>query len=65
MNKTGMILEHLQQGKPITPLEALEKFRSFRLGSIIYNLRKCGYNIKTDIVDHGDAKFAKYYLEAL
>lgn len=41
------ILEHLQTGAEITPLEALNKYGAYRLGAIIYNLRQEGYNILT------------------
>ena len=34
------ILSYLKKGKPITPLEALEKFGCWRLSARIYDLRK-------------------------
>ena len=44
------VLEHLQTGAEITPMEALEKYGCFRLGAIIYDLRGEGYNISTRMV---------------
>lgn len=46
----------------ITPLEALEAFGCFRLSAIIYDLRKDGWKIRTDI-NEGKKKFAIYVLE--
>jgi hypothetical protein len=40
------ILAHLQEGKAITPLEALNSFGTFRLAARIYDLRKAGYDIR-------------------
>lgn len=50
LSQKEMVLEHLKQGKEITPLEALKKYGSLRLGAIIFNLRREGYNISTRIV---------------
>ena len=39
------ILEHLNRGEEISPLEALQKYGAFRLGAIIFELKKEGHNI--------------------
>lgn len=57
------ILRHLQSGRPITPLEALEKYGCFRLGGRIYDLKKLGHKIKTDMVQQNGKRFASYSLE--
>ena len=49
MSQTTEILSHLQTVGKITPLEALNKYGSFRLGAIIFNLRKAGHFIETEI----------------
>ena len=41
------VLEWLQKGWTLTPYQALRKFHSLRLGAIIFELRKEGYNITT------------------
>jgi hypothetical protein len=56
------ILKWLQSGKSLTPLEALEKFGSFRLGARVYELKKEGHNIRTDIVESKGKRFASYVL---
>lgn len=42
------ILKHLQSGKPITPIDALEQFGCFRLSARIYDLREEGHTIHMD-----------------
>lgn len=49
MNNTQLeqILEHLKQGKSITPIEALELYGCFRLSAVIKRLRNAGHDIVT------------------
>ena len=58
ISKQEKVLTHLQTHGSITPLEALDKYGSFRLGALIFNLRKEGYDIKTNIVPKKG--YAKY-----
>tara|TARA_R100000234_G_C4967937_1_gene164833 strand:+ start:388 stop:651 length:264 start_codon:yes stop_codon:yes gene_type:complete len=53
------ILDCLERGNSITPLDALNNYGCFRLAPIIFNLRKEGYPIET-IKPSGDKKFAIY-----
>lgn len=57
------ILKHLQSGRALTPLEALERFGCFRLGARIYDLKKQGYDIRTDMIQKNGKQFASYSLE--
>ena len=57
------ILAHLLCGKPITPLEALERFGCFRLGGRIYELKQQGHNIVTNMVTKNGKRYAEYRLE--
>jgi hypothetical protein len=43
-----MILQHLKRYGSIEPLTALREYGVYRLGAIIFNLRKDGENIKTE-----------------
>lgn len=52
MAQKDMVLKHLMEGKEITPLEALKEYGSLRLGAIIFELRKEGYNISTRLEYH-------------
>ena len=56
------ILEYLQIGNKITPLEALYKFGSFRLSAVIFELRQEGYNIITHNKTVDEKTFAEYEL---
>ena len=46
-SQNKLILEYLEIGNKITPLEALYQFGSFRLSAVIFELRQEGYNIIT------------------
>ena len=47
-----LILNHLKSGREITPMEALSLYDVFRLGAIIFTLKKDGHNISTRIERH-------------
>jgi hypothetical protein len=53
-------LRHLQSGRTITPLEALEQFGCFRLAAHIDVYRKAGHRIFTKMVSNGGKEFAEY-----
>lgn len=63
MNQRQAILDYLKQGNSLTPLEALNKFGSFRLGAVIFELKKEGHNITTKIINNGKKHFASYKIE--
>lgn len=48
MTQTQSILEHLEDGHALTPMEALERFGCFRLAARVEELRKRGHRIVTD-----------------
>jgi hypothetical protein len=57
------VKQYLEEGNTITPLEALNKFGSFRLGAIIHTLR---HEEEMDIINlnkTGPARFACYKLK--
>jgi hypothetical protein len=59
------ILSWLQGGNTLTPLEALDRFNTLRLGGRIWDLREKGYDIKTRMVKTRSGKeVAEYYLPA-
>ncbi|TSA65740.1 MAG: hypothetical protein D4R41_00670 [Sediminibacterium sp.] len=60
MNQRQMVSTYLLTGATITPLEALRKFGSLRLASIIFDLRADGLNIQSENVNVGTKKKAKY-----
>lgn len=54
------ILKHLQKGRSVTPLEALEKWGCFRLSGRIIELRKAGHNIVTEVEEKNGKRYARY-----
>lgn len=44
-----LVLNHLKTGEEINPYDALRKYGIYRLGAIIYDLKKEGYCIATRI----------------
>lgn len=67
-NKSALCRDYLLDNGSITSWEAIEKFGETRLASVIFNLRKAGYDIKTDDVAFTDrygntGTYALYTLE--
>jgi len=53
-------------GRAITPIIALNRFKCFRLSSVIHRLRRQGLNIDTHIVNPGtDNSYARYSIVKL
>ena len=64
-NKSKLCKDYLMDNGSITSWEAIDKFGATRLASIIHNLRKAGYEIKTDTILFTDrygnqGSYAKY-----
>ena len=47
LTQYDVVLEHLKEGKELSQLEATEKYGILRLGAIVFNLRRDGYDIST------------------
>jgi hypothetical protein len=56
------VLNHLNNDNGITPIEALKLFGAFRLSAIIFDLRKDGYDIQTNLIQNGGKRYAYYKL---
>lgn len=61
-SQTKQILRYLQKGKSLTPIDALNKFSCFRLGSRIYDIKKLGHTIERKMVEKNGKHFASYKL---
>ena len=57
------VLAWLKEAGPITPIQALQYFGSFRLASIIHRLRREGYVIRTETIEEDGKYFAEYHYE--
>lgn len=62
MSQAQDILDYLWTGNTLTPLEALDKFKCFRLASRIHELRRAGYDIQTENPNESDKEYAVYRL---
>ena len=62
-DQNARILAHLQSGRTLTALEALEWFKCFRLASRVCDLRKAGHLVEKRTVKTNSGKnIAQYYL---
>ena len=60
-SQNAMILNFLESGGSLTPIEALEKFQCFRLAARMNDLRNKGYVIQTEILKDDNGKsYASY-----
>jgi hypothetical protein len=59
-SQTIKILNCLAKGKPITPIDALEKFGCLRLAARISDLRADGHAIVTETVKKNGSRYARY-----
>ena len=61
------ILRHLQSGKSLTSLEALNRFGTMRLPARVHELNKqlapFGQEITSEIINKGGKKFARYSMK--
>lgn len=62
MTQQDAILNHLQSGQSLTPLDALKLYGCFRLSGRILELRQQGYDIRTDTERNGRKAYARYWL---
>ena len=65
MNKTSKVQLHLIEKGSITSWEAIKEYGATRLSAIIFNLRKRGMNIDTEMVKFTDrfgdkSRYGKY-----
>lgn len=59
--QASRILRHLEAGKSITPLDALQKWGCFRLGARIWDLKRMGYRINKRMVAFTNGKRCASY----
>ena len=56
------IQKHLESGKKLTAAQAYEKYGCLRLASRIFNLKKTGLPIITEMVTKNGSTFASYQI---
>jgi hypothetical protein len=60
-SQAGLVLKHLQSGRTLTSLEALNLFGSLRLAALIWSLRNKGYDIQSRLITVGGHKQVSEY----
>lgn len=60
-SQADLILDWMLAGHAITPLEALNRFGSLRLGARIAEIKARGYLVYSEFVTVGDGKKVKQY----
>jgi len=60
-NQKDQILNHLKEGKQITPIEALDAFGCFRLSARIYELKDSGWPIHCERITLENGKVIGSY----
>ena len=63
MSQCQEILKHLQTGRSITPLAALDRWGCNRLAARIRELKDDGYAIETRFIKVGEKRFAAYLMD--
>jgi len=63
VSQTRDILRHLSKGHSLTPLQALEKFGTFRLAARVLEIEQQGHRVKRRMVKVGGARVAQYSIE--
>lgn len=62
MTQTEAIRRHILKHNSITPLEALRKYRCFRLAARIRELRADGFSVQTAMISRAGRRYAKYVM---
>ena len=60
LSQCERILIHLQSGKTINPLQALDLYGCLRLGARIYDLKRAGFDIDSRLVHENGVQYAEY-----
>lgn len=63
-SKTKKLLKHLQRGKSISGIQAMNLFGLYRLSGQIRKLRLRGLPIVTKMVNEGKVRYASYSLSS-
>jgi ribosomal protein S8 len=63
ITKKDKVLDHLKTYGTITPLEAMEKYNSMRLSAIIFDLKKEGHQIETNLKRTKKSNYAVYSMK--
>ena len=60
-SQNAAILDYLLTGRSLSPLESLTLFGSMRLGGRIFDLKRQGHDIRTEMIEVGKGKRVARY----
>ena len=63
LSKTQKLLNHMLKGKTINGRQALTRFGIYRLSSVIFNWRKKGFDIETNMITRLGVTYAVYKIK--
>lgn len=63
LSRSQKLLNHMLRGRTINGRQALTRFGIYRLSAIIFNWRKKGFDIQTNMVTRGGNTYAVYTLK--
>lgn len=61
MTQTDAIRQHLEAGKTLTPIEALNRYGCLRLAARIADLKREGFPVRSRIARRGEKRFSEYW----
>ncbi len=62
-SQSQRILDFMLAGNRIDPMTALTMFGCFRLGGRIYDLKKLGHPVQSELVKRNGKKFSEYWID--
>ena len=61
-SRSNKLLRFLLRGGTVNGRQALRDFGIYRLSAVIFNWRKKGFNIETQMIKHQGFQYARYKL---
>tara|TARA_Y100001963_G_C6521886_1_gene326985 strand:- start:78 stop:299 length:222 start_codon:yes stop_codon:yes gene_type:complete len=63
ISKTQKLLKHMLTGKTINGRQALSRFGIYRLSAVIFDWRKRGFDIETNMITRLGSTYAVYKMK--
>jgi hypothetical protein len=63
LSRSQKLLNHMLRGRTINGRQALTRFGIYRLSAIIFNWRKKGFDIQTNMITRSGSTYAVYTLK--
>lgn len=60
--KRDLLRDALLSGRRMSKQEILREFGIWNSGHLVWLMRKDGLNVQTEMVEHGENRFAIYYI---